>query len=327
MTANRAREAVRRQRFEREETRIPARIGLANGTVDVPGRRNYIYVTFLDGASAQALNMRVPALWGSEVLVGYDRLNYPNRLQVLAAWDVHNDPQWTGTPYHASTHQWPQQDTVFALAEQMLPGLVVPVAGALSVQVYPGPLLGTTTWKVLTALQAVDVTASVPGSGARYTLLAADSTGALVLRDGTPAASRAALVDADIPMPLAGDTPLAALILEAGASQLVKTDTRKDIIDLRFLPPAPGIDRANVQTSTYALIASDTLTVFTGTGPITWSLPASAGTGKRYRIAHDGTGVLTLAADGTDLVRGAASVSLNPGDSLEITDYTAGRWA
>jgi hypothetical protein len=227
---------------EGADVRLPARMGRADGTLASSGKAYTIWVTLEgSGAAVEVLNMRIPAAWGRCVWVGFDPYNYPTRRQVLGIRDVYPDAEWAGAPDHAPTHQWPAPDTVYSRAEQILPALVTPVAGSLSVTVWPATFRTATGWKKYTTIQAVSVSASVPATGARYSLLVADATGALVLRDGTPVASRADLTDADIPEPEDGDTPIAVLILEAGITELVKLDTRSDILDLRFTAGWPAL--------------------------------------------------------------------------------------
>jgi hypothetical protein len=311
---------------------LPARMGKADGSVFVPGKSYTVWITYLDGATVEAINMRVPNRWGQMVLVGYDPLHFPNRRQVLSLWDVYPDAQWMGTIDHAATHQWPAHDAAYMREEQLAPGLVVPVSGQLKVKVYPSlPYRGAAAWKVYRSEQTVDFSASVPASGARVALLVVDGSGVLTLRNGAIAATKGALTDASIPLPLVGDCALAGLILYAGMTQAAKNGSTNDIIDLRFT--ASGFNHAHpnvvftVQTGAHTVAADEQETFFTGSSPATFSLPAATGTGHRWRGINEGSAALTIDGNGSDTIKNSLTQVLYPGEDLIVTDYAVGKWA
>jgi len=226
-----------RKRFRKYQTvndARPARMGLADGTVEITGENYMIWVTYFDGTPVKVLNQRIPNKFGKLVLVGFDPVQFPTRRQVLALWDVYPQAQWAGSPAHAPEHAWFGSDPTWIYGEQFLPALVVPKAGALAVYVYPIGYLGETSWKLNTDVTEVSVSGSIPASGYRYALLVSDSTGAFVLRNGDVVTSRTELLDTKIPMPEKGDNVAAALILYSGQTELQKRPGFTDILDLRF---------------------------------------------------------------------------------------------
>ena len=256
---------------------LPARLGRADGTIPVLGKPYTVWVTYFDGSSVEALNRRVPNTWGALVLVGYDAVIYPNRRQVLGMWDVYPEVPWDGTPDHSASQQWPAPDTLYVRSEQFLPALVTPVANSLSVQVWPTTFLGASSWKRFTAIQSVDVSASVPATGARVSLLVVNSGGALALRDGSTVASRSLITDANIPLPLAGDNPIAGLILTAGMTELLKNEFRTDIIDLRFFDQSSALNHAAVTlgTANGLSLAGQVLSLALATGSAAGAMSAA----------------------------------------------------
>jgi len=212
----------------------PARLGRADGTVVANKAKRTVYVTYFDGMTIEVLNQRITNGFGKLVLVGFDPVQFPTRRQVLGLWDVYPDAQWAGAAEHADQHGWQGEDPLWVSGEQFLPALVIPVLGQLKVDVFPVVYLGASAWKIIRSVTRVDVSVHVPTTGARYTLLVVDSTGAFNFRDGSIKASRSLLVDADISLPTAGDNVLCALLLYAGQKDLQKRPGFIDILDLRF---------------------------------------------------------------------------------------------
>lgn len=269
---------------------IPARIGLDDGTVfPDPNNKRIIWVTYFNGDTAQVLNHRVASKPNVLVLVGYDPVQFPNRLQVLGMWDIYQDAQWGGIVSHADDHGWLGRDPLWIRGEQFLPALVVPVSGQLKVIVYPIALLGSLSWKLITVQTTVDVSASVPATGYRYGLLVMNSLGALVIRDGVIVKSRSLLTEDRIPVPTAGDNVIAALVLYKGQTQLLKNKRGSDILDLRFsntisVPVAGASLTVKEVDGTPSVSSVETIRVSNGTltddgsGQVTITIGAGGGT-------------------------------------------------
>lgn len=97
-------------------------------------------------------------------------------------------------------------------------------------------------------------------------------------------------------------------------------------LGLQGLQGDPGLGNIRVVTiesGNYTLLTTDSVVVFTATATAT--LPAATGSGLTYRIVCR-AGTLTVDADGTETVKGAATAVLNAGEDLIITDTAAGVW-
>ena len=233
--------------YQRTREIQPARMGLDDGTVEVSGEKYMVWVKFFDGTILKVLNQRVTNSFGKMVLVGYDAVQFPLRMQVLGSWDVYPEAQWSGSPNHAEQHWWTGEDTIYLNKEQFYPGLVVPVSGSLAVDVYPFSRQSLTGWTVVSEVTRLSVSSGVPtSSGFRYSLIVLDGSGALAQRNGTVVTSRMELTAALVPLPLEGDTTLAAVVLYTGQTELVKKDQASDILDLRFLGAAGKIPDLSV---------------------------------------------------------------------------------
>ena len=290
------------QKFETVRDIRPARMGLADGTLAVPGKKNIIWITYFDGSTSKVLNQRVPNSFGKLVIVGFDPVQFPDRRQVLGLWDVYPDAQWAGTPDHADTHTWGATDTVWIKGEQFLPALVVPVTGQLKVYIYPITLLGTTSWTIIKNRTEVDVSAHVPTSGYRYGLLVMTATGVITVRNGSTVDSRSALTDAKIPLPSPGDNVIAALVLYKSQTQLLKTSAIQDILDLRFsntisVPITPDMGLSELNDVTITSAADKDIFRYNGTTHI-WEntvLSIDAVSAARLSITNAAASTLALA--------------------------------
>lgn len=68
------------------------------------------------------------------------------------------------------------------------------------------------------------------------------------------------------------------------------------------------------KANTYTIIASDVTIKTTGSSSFTVTLPTAVGiTGKEYNLKHVGSGVITLKADGTELIDDLACTVVNAG--------------
>lgn len=85
-------------------------LGNADGTVIVPGKPNYVYVTLSDGMCAQAYNTVVPSIAHLPVVCGYDIKQ--KRSDLFRILDIRNVPR-NGTTEsafyvdkHHTSHEW-----------------------------------------------------------------------------------------------------------------------------------------------------------------------------------------------------------------------------
>jgi hypothetical protein len=219
---------------------IPAFLGNLSGTVaaDVTGR---VYVTLFNGEVLEVFNGRVPNVPRLPVLIGYGG---GEKLQILRSRDVYTSPPFPDVPPHAFLHTFPNADTVPVHEQQIMPLLVEPASG-LTIRIHGGSYELEDGWHVFVT-QEVDLTANVPASGAIYTLLEVDSTGAISATDGSAVDTRAMLEYSDIPAADPDKFALAAVKLYNGQSSFVFLPTDTDIIDLRFGRRTYPADLANI---------------------------------------------------------------------------------
>lgn len=292
-----------------------ARVGnLKTKVVKVPNKSNTIYVTLqASGVVTQAITS-IPSYLDTPIVVGYipgDRAT----LRVLRTWDAYGDADSpsNGVAFHGPTHEWTGPDTVFVWGEQYLPKLIRPVAGTLSVKIWPGMYRITGGFKSYTQRTTIDLTASVPATTgkARYALIVVDNTGAFVVRDGTEVTGYTNLADDDIPEPDDGDNLLWAVKLYHDQTALVMTSTgRNDFRDMRMcnafggggtgagdvVGPASAVDGdiAVFDTTTGKLIKDGSKKIadlVLGNASITGA--------TKTKITYDAKGLVTSGADAT----------------------------
>lgn len=223
---------------------------LATGDVIVANRPDKIYVTLTTGiVLSNVVNVRTPNIFGLEVRVGYDPNDLSKTLQVLSARETSyiSPAKISGfIPSHREQHQWPSQDTVYVFGEQFLTSLFVPIAGTLTISIYPGTYLTSTGYKIYnisTTVSLVATAAGVTSGHAMFAIIVADAAGAFQVRPGdlvddqvAPFKSAYELLDeGDIPALTADDTPICAVKLYFGQTEFYCNGQRNDFVDMRFL--------------------------------------------------------------------------------------------
>jgi len=314
--------------YRKKDTEFFGRIGdLANNVVNVPGKSWTIYVTLQSGVVVEAINNRIPSYFNTPVVVGYIADDRPNIMQVLRKWVAYGGAETPadGIAFHRNQHEWPGADTIYVSENQFTPSLVYPIAGSLSVYVYPGHYYTKTGWKTVKALTTVNLTSSVPGSAdqARYANIVVDDTGAFVVRNGSIITGYSNLADTDIPKHVFGDNDIAAVKLFYGQTEFRKDNNNNDFVDLRFRTYAEPKSTVTIKSSTYTLVSSDEVVVFTATA--TANLPAATGSGQTYRIICR-AGTCTVDGSGSETIKGATTQTLYPGEDLIITDVQSGMY-
>lgn len=232
---------------------MPALLGrVSDELVEVDGRPGYVWVRIgNEEALGQARNRRVPNYYNLAVLVGYDTTS--EEFQVLSV----SQSAYLGAGYgvipelepHYYTHQWPAigdpvgngSDTVYISWRQMM-GLRIHVDlrddPPVPFRVFVGraPLYRDGIgwlWVATQTMTLTDPPSSIPVVGARYTLMYLDADAILRRRDGNIKAVDDLGLD-DVPDPLSGELPLAAIHLFVGQTTLQEDRDRQDIVDLRF---------------------------------------------------------------------------------------------
>jgi hypothetical protein len=223
-------------KFQKAYSHWPAVMGDGSGNVSVSGKPGWVYVRMLDGQSAQAYNGgKIKEIEDQEISVGYSYLN-PFLLQVLDVRHTYAEalPYSNSGPHAAShMHLFPNggDDVVWIDARQWMPLRVGP-AGGLSVRVYKTTVWKSTGWEEIDDI--IDLTSHVPGTGARYVLIAFDTSGNPQVTDGSTVDQLADLTAADIPALPSGQSASAAVGLYAGQTEIVETPDEQSFKDLRF---------------------------------------------------------------------------------------------
>lgn len=226
------RSTVRNIEGKQDRLEFPAILGNHSGVVptDTAG---VVYVTKWNGEVLQVINRRVPNQPYAHVMVGFESPK-SKILQVLRGRDVYGElDEKVQIPYHAETHQFPGEDTVWVREDQFTHLLVYPSDG-MTVQIYGGIIRAydNSGW-IVVKNQTLDLTASVPSSaGAKWGLIEVDENGDASVTLSAAVGSKSLLAVGDIPDP--SETPIAAVKLYYGQTEVRRDGSVSDIIDLRF---------------------------------------------------------------------------------------------
>jgi len=274
-------------------------LGKLDGTI-LTGTQNIVYVTTFSGEVKEVLNRRVPSVPGSVVFVGTDKYS-ANKVEILYTLNATGSSNDGASPYSSvlpfHDHSYPAANTTWVWDSQFLPLLALPIAGTLTIQIYPGAIRKRSAEGYINISdQTVDVSGDVPGSGACWITLQANNDGSVDYVVGETAADRESLLVGDIPDSTTG-LAICAVVLEAGATALSRNNSRNDFLDLRFSHPTHAADEVSIEeipTATY-----DDVQDFINQG---WSsgwlsgMTLSDGGGATVDIAA-GTGFIATADD------------------------------
>lgn len=209
-------------------------LGMDGGTVRVPAREHYVYVRLWNGEIVQAFNRIVPATYGLAVTVAYRNRRY----LITGATDVYQEPVFFAFPDGGEAAlQWPGTNTLYSRPEQILIGSIQPIPGSVSVRFYGANFNdGGVFYNVLP--QDIDLSASVPATGAEWALIELTSTGINTIVSSGAATSPDLLQFADIPAPTG--RAIYALKLYASQIEFVQSLYYSDIFDLRWFEVGGG---------------------------------------------------------------------------------------
>ena len=234
---------------EEAQQRFRATIGDGAGNIEVPGKRNFVYVR-REGRSRveECHNTKVPRRNGLPVIVGYDPIN-PDTLQIL-------EPDWGGmaapdnysyVPFHHESHEFQNtdggDDVTWIQSQQYVPLLAYPTdPTSMTVNVYGGWYCWSTDWHYFEATVSADLTGSIPGivGNARYTLISIDgATEALQYTDGAefPIALPPADIEDMIPTAPGGSVPIVAVYLPNGLAAI----DWANLYDIRMMVATAGM--------------------------------------------------------------------------------------
>lgn len=287
-----------------KRARPPARnwiglLGRADGVVIdaelTTATQQFVFVQMPDGNTVSAYNQRVSPAAGKRVVVGYDDVN-PLLLQVLAdaaSYGGISAPPQSSQQAHRHQHQWLDAgggwDPVLTDIRAWSPFAVYP-AGGMKVQIYATMFWTGAAWTRIST--TVDLTAHIPTSAgqARYVLLEADTSGAIIATAGS-VGSLLALSDSAIPAANPQRRSIAAIRTYYGQTAIQETPAANDIYaDLRFPGTHPHSIASLESISALSLMgnagsaagpvaeiaAPDDATKFLN-GQLQWAVPAGSG--------------------------------------------------
>jgi hypothetical protein len=218
---------------------FPAIMGDDNGNVKVKNRANYVYVRISGQPATAIFNNRVAPMLDLPVMVGYDDAE-PTKFQVLSVREFAGKFNGTQgnvnltTPAHHKTHEWfvdgGGNDVVFVQQRQFLP--MRPAANnTTQLLVYRGFGYMNNNWVGVTG-QYFDVADAIPWTGAYFGLIYVDTDGTLDMLTGT-LKNLATLGIGDIPKPIVGTIPIAAVRMYGGQTGISEFKDATDLVDLR----------------------------------------------------------------------------------------------
>ena len=110
-----------------------------------------------------------------------------------------------------------------------------------------------------------------------------------------------------------------------GADALVINGKSSDYQDHIDLVPSDFTHVVSTKVANYLATATDDVIRFTATA--TLSLPHATGSGRRYTIICDGTGVIvTIDANAAETINNELTQVLNDGDTINIIDVALNKW-
>lgn len=217
--------------FQQREKKTAGFLGRADGTVRVPGKTHWVYVSLWNGEIIEAFNSgNVPVSFGLAVLVTYRGGRY-----YIAPRDVYDQPVYVGLPDGAEEElQWPGLHTLYVRPEQFLPGAVIPKTD-MTVYVYGGSLPLPSGGYVTIPTRELDLTPYLPATNAHWLTIGWNVDGTIATATGGAANSCGELKEDEIPTTSGYD--LAAVKLFNGQTVISHGKFGSVIMDLRFFKP------------------------------------------------------------------------------------------
>ena len=244
---------------------VPAMMGrLSDGALKITTRPGYIYVRIGNDETLAQAYWNGPTRYDMPCIVGYDGISSEFRVLRLRqdAYTLAGFPPIPEVDEHAATHMYPDPsdtttdhrgtDPLFVSWRQLLElRLGKHTSGNFTVRI-ERDLLEYSNTIIWIPSQTLDLTASVPSTRSRWTLVYLLPDGTLGFADGV-IRDLSLLTVADIPVPTFDHFRLGAVMLWAGQTQIRDDGGRRDILDLRF--PQSLVSGTGGSTTTTTMVA------------------------------------------------------------------------
>lgn len=323
-----------RQKLRKEVKRLqPATAPIAgimgdfSGRILVSNRPNYVYVR-VGNTLTEVFNDSVPPQYNLPVIIGKDARS-PNQMRILSvrsdASASNQTPSALATPPHHLNHEWMATqggtDVVYSQIRQLMPLRPAPVVTGQAVYVARNVSYLSNQWIGVTG-QTIDLAPASPPTGSRFVLLAVDDDGLLLVTTGT-VKNLMTLNLPDIPQPVPGTIPLAAVRLYPNQSRIQDAVSMQDIIDLRWnnLDTRVGLGTgSSIETDPVFLARAFNTSHYSGfprPSPTTLSFVAGAGGATR---------TLTLGGTNFKIYINGTEYNIATSMTKQIADTTGIHW-
>lgn len=330
-----------------------AYLGDGNGTVQ-GSSPIHVYVRYpsVNSPAVEIINTRVTTqIQNVKVKVGY-LPEQPNILQVLSVVPdqrLDSSTSLAFIPPHGNTHAWGGSDPTY-IAWRQITDFRLYAQGTLQVIMQGGIATIAGVINTITT-QPIDLSLSVPSSaGARWSLISLDSTGAVIVTDGSIQTNAAALNNTHIPATPSGNWRIWAIKLQYGQTTIDETRLITDTLDLRWPQntgtgsvPLSDLTPGTAQyqylvtgvspftpiwssgflniTATKTLTVQNSLTLSGADGSTLTLTTSLTNQGTAGVLNWGGAYTLTVPATGTAALLGTANVFTAP-QTITLTDAT-----
>jgi hypothetical protein len=295
--------------------------GAGTGTVYVPGTNDDLIYVCPVGLKipVKVRAGAAPAVEGMRVWIGKD---FGNRRTLRVQGVTSTTSGASVQPHGITNHMWGGSDPVYIDTVQIVNTLVYAALTDMIIKINPGWVTIAGKHVRIAQLTSIDMTSHIPATGALYSLVRVNSSGAISIQEGTPAATYLDLAAADIPEVAVGYALLGFVRTYEGQTKLSRLYANPDVIDVRFVARAEMMvgeaDGSPLGHFTEIKFPSGSLTN-NGDGTVSVDLSAAAGDSSfsaaysgRPAVSNDGD--LFLPSDGMNIERdsGAAWVPWGP---------------
>lgn len=226
---------------------IPAQLGDGDNNVVVSGMNNYVYYRIGDRVGI-AYNNVIGAENDQWVWIASDP-EEPQKMRVLSKLSSRSGYGDGDQNYHigkhADQHRYPNNDTVYVEARQLMPLRITPLGGFL-VNVNRGIVKLADGYHVIDSetldLSGYQIYADA-GAKAKWLTIEVDSSASLAVVEGTEV-NLDALAESNIPDPSNGGVDIGAVRIYSGQTDIVEARTQTDIFDPRFVKEVPSAHAA-----------------------------------------------------------------------------------